>query len=42
MLLLNKRAVRLRFFCKCKESDVIPNFLNFCLANKKLQDSLTF
>ena len=31
----------LHFLCKCKDSDVIPKYLNFRLANKKLQDSLT-
>ena len=36
------REVQLDFLCKCKGSDVISKFLNFRLANKKLQDSLTY
>ena len=32
----------LDFLCKCKDSNVIRRFLNFRLANKKLQDSLTY
>ena len=35
------RKVQLDFLCKCMDSDVLPKFLNFHLANKKLQDSLT-
>ena len=37
---LRKVQLDLVFLCKCKNSDVIPKFLNFLLANKKLQDSL--
>ena len=32
----------LELLCKCKDSDNIPKFLNFRLANKKLEDSLTY
>ena len=39
---LRKVQLDLDFLCKCKDSDVIPKFLNFRLANKKLQDSLTY
>ena len=38
---LRKVQLDLDFLCKCKDSDVIPKFLNLRLANKKLQDSLT-
>ena len=33
--------VQLDFLCKCMDSDVLPKFLNFNLANKKLYNSLT-
>ena len=39
---LRKVQFDLDFLYKCKDSDLIPNFLNFPLANKKLQDSLTY
>ena len=39
---LRKVQLDLDFLCKCKDSGVIPKFLNFRLANKKLQDSLTY
>ena len=39
---LRKVQLDLDFLCKCKGSHVIPKFLNFRLANKKLQDSLTY
>ena len=39
---LRKVQLDLDFLCKLKESNVIPKFLNFRLANKKLQDSLTY
>ena len=38
---LRKVQLDLDFLCKCKDSDVIPKFLNLRLANKKLQDSFT-
>ena len=38
---VRKVQLGLDFLCKCEDSDVIPNFLNFCFAKKKLQDSLT-
>ena len=38
---LRKVQLDLDFLCKCMDSDVFPKFLNFHLANKKLQDSLT-
>ena len=36
---LRKVKLDLDFLFKCRDNDVIPNFLNFRLANKKLQDS---
>ena len=39
---LRKVQQDLDFLCKCKDSDAIPRFLNFRLANKNLQDSLTY
>ena len=39
---LRKVQLDLDFLCKCKDSDVIPKFSNFRLANKKLQDFLTY
>ena len=39
---LRKVQLDLDFLCKCKDSGVIPRFLNFRLANKKLQDFLTY
>ena len=39
---LRKVQLDLDFLCKVKDSDVIPKLLNFRLANKKLQDSLTY
>ena len=39
---LKKVQLDLHFLCKCKDSDVIPRFLNFRLANKKLQDIFTY
>ena len=39
---LRKVQLDLDFLCKCKDSDVIPKFLNFRLASKKLQDSLSY
>ena len=39
---LRKVQLGLDYFCECKDSDVISKYLNFCLANKKLQDSLTY
>ena len=38
---LRKVELDLNFLCKCKDSDVIPIFFDFLLANKRLQDSLT-
>ena len=37
-----KLQLDLDFLRKCKDSEVISNFLNFHLANKKLQDFLTY
>ena len=39
---LKKVQLVLHFLCKCKDSDVLPRFLNFRLANKKLQDIFTY
>ena len=39
---LKKVQLDLHFLCKCKDSDVLPRFLNFRLANKKLQDIFTY
>ena len=39
---LRKVQLALDFLCKVMDSDVIHKFLNFRLANKKLQDSLTY
>ena len=38
---LRKVQLDLDFLCKCMDSDVLPKFLNFNLANKKLYNSLT-
>ena len=34
---LRKAGLNLQFLCKCDDSNVIPSFLNFCLANSHLQ-----
>ena len=39
---VRKVQLGLDFLCECEDSDVIPNFLNFRFANKKVQDSLTY
>ena len=38
---LRKVQLDLDFLCKCKVNDIIPNFLNFRLANRKLQELST-
>ena len=37
-----KVQLDLDFLTNCKDNDIIPNFLNFRLANKKLQDSFSY
>ena len=39
---LRKVQLDLDFLSNCKDNDIIPNFLNFRLANKKLQDSFPY
>ena len=39
---LRKVQLHLDFLTNCKDNDIIPNFLNFRLANKKLQDSFSY
>ena len=39
---LRKVQLDIDLLCKCKDSDVIPKFLDFRPANKKLQDSLIY
>ena len=34
--------IHLDFLTNCKDNDIIPNFLNFRLANKKFQDSFSY
>ena len=39
---LRKAELDLQFLCKCDDSNVIPNFLNFRLANSHLKYSSTY
>ena len=39
---LRKAELDLQFLCKCNDSNVIPNFLNFRLANSHLNYSSTY
>ena len=39
---LRKAELDLQFLCKCDDNNVIPNFLNFRLANSHLQYSSTY
>ena len=39
---LRKVQLGLDFLTKYKDNDILPNFLNFQLANKKLQDSFSY
>ena len=39
---LRKAELDLQFLCKCDDSNVIPNFLNFRLANRHLKYSSTY
>ena len=39
---LHKAELDLQFLCKCDNSKVIPNFLNFRLANSHLKYSSTY
>ena len=38
---LRKAELDLQFLCKCDDNNVIPNFLNFRLANSRLKYSST-
>ena len=38
---LRKAELDLQFLCKCDDNNVIPNFLNFPLANSHLKCSST-
>ena len=39
---LRKAKLDLQFLCKCDDSNVVPNFLNFRLANSHLKYSSTY
>ena len=39
---LRKTELDLQFLCKCDDNNVIPNFLNFRLANSHLKHSSTY
>ena len=39
---LRQVQLDLDFLTNCKDDNIIPNFLNFRLANKKLQDSFSY
>ena len=39
---LRKAELDLQFLCKCEDNNVIPNFLNFRLANSHLKYSSTY
>ena len=38
---LRKAELDLLFLCKCDDNNVIPNFLNFRLANSEISNSVT-
>ena len=39
---LHEAELGLQFLCKCDDSNIIANFLNFCLANSHLKYSSTY
>ena len=39
---LRKAELDLAFLLSCRDSNVIPNFLNFCVSNQPLKASLTY
>ena len=39
---LRKAELDLEFLCKCDDNNVVPNFLNFRLANSHLKYSSTY
>ena len=39
---LRKAKLDLQFLCKCDDSNVVPNFLNFRLANSHIKYSSTY
>ena len=39
---LRKAELDLQFLCKCDDNNIIPNFLNFRLANSHLKYSSTY
>ena len=39
---LRKAELDLEFLCKCNYNNVIPKFLNFCVANNHLKFSTTY
>ena len=39
---LRKAELDLQFLCKCDDNNVVPNFLNFRLANSHLKYSSTY
>ena len=39
---LRKAELDLEFLLPCRDSNVIPNFLNFCVSNQPLKASLTY
>ena len=39
---LCKAALDLQFLLRCRDGNVIPNFLNFCVSSQSLKASLTY
>ena len=39
---LRNAELDLQFFCKCDDNNIVPNFLNFRLANSHLKYSSTY